>query len=216
MASALAPWPPVATSPAISMPSSADATTAPMAVLKPAVGMPLSNLASNGLAVRTGVRMALPAETLEAERVTAIDVPKRYTTAFADAFCERIVDGETLHSICLVDGMPDRYTVRRWMRQNSDFEQKYNAARRQRADARADRMDAISQAVANGELHPEVAKVMLQNERWQASKENVSRYGDKTEIDVTARATGEPRERPSIDWQSFDIDGHAEPEADIQ
>jgi hypothetical protein len=213
MARALDPWPPVAAVPAISMPSGADAATAPMALPKPTVGTPLSNPASTGLAVRTGVRMAMPVEAVEAERVDAIDVPNRYTPAFADAFCERIVDGETLHSICLADGKPDRFTVRRWMRANPDFEQKYNAARRQRADARADRMDAISQAVSSGEIHPEVAKVMLQNERWQASKENVRRYGDKTEIDVTARTTETPRECPSVDWQSFDIECHGEPEA---
>lgn len=195
--SAPAPWPPVALE--------------PVAEHGAPVGIPATVAPPNGLAVRTGVRITLPAEMVDADRVDVIDVPKRFTTAFGDAFCERIVDGETLHSICLTDGMPDRYTVRRWMRANPDFEQQYNAARRQRADARSDRMDQIAQAVSDGKLHPDAAKVMLANERWQASKENVGRYGEKLDLDVATRATTGLVERPSVDWERFDIDVQAEP-----
>jgi hypothetical protein len=156
-----------------------------------------------------GGRIAMPPEPTKVSHGSAIVVRRRYSLEFANKICEMIADGDNLSNICKSDDMPYSVTVRSWMRLNPEFEQRYNIARRQRADARSDRMDRISRDVELGVLHPEVAKVMLSNERWQASKENAGRYGDKVAVDLTARVDDAPAQA-AIDWSAFDIEGRVE------
>lgn len=73
---------------------------------------------------------------------------------------------------------------------NPSFHQEYERARTRRADARADRIDAIRDRVVAGSLDPNAARVAIDAEKWQAGKEQPKRYGDRLEIDGKVDAGG--------------------------
>lgn len=55
--------------------------------------------------------------------------PSRYSNWIARAICLRLMDGESLRSICARDNYPGRRTVLYWLNQNEDFLRQYTQAR---------------------------------------------------------------------------------------
>jgi hypothetical protein len=55
--------------------------------------------------------------------------PSKYTEERAEQICSRIVEGESLRSICSAAEMPDKATVFRWLARHPDFRDQYRAAK---------------------------------------------------------------------------------------
>ncbi len=55
--------------------------------------------------------------------------PTKYTEALAAEICRRIADGASLRSVCEAEDMPDRETVRRWLREKGGFCGQYDDGR---------------------------------------------------------------------------------------
>src|SRR6185503_4878777 len=76
--------------------------------------------------------------------------PSKFSKAIADEICRRLADGESLRTICAEDAMPDKDTVRRWLRDevSADFHAQYARAREEQADSLAEEaIDAARAAV---------------------------------------------------------------------
>ena len=110
--------------------------------------------------------------------------PSKLTLETAAEICELVACGSNLTRICKQPEMPDITTVLKWLAENPDFSQHYARAREMRADARADRIDAITEKLERGEIDANSARVMIDAEKWQAGKEQPKRYGDKQTLDV--------------------------------
>lgn len=80
--------------------------------------------------------------------------------------------------------MPSHDCLHRWRREHPEFNDKYEAARLARADVRADRMDDYVEQMLRGDLDPNVVRVALAHERWQAGREAPKRFGDRLAIDA--------------------------------
>lgn len=129
--------------------------------------------------------------------------PTDFTTALADAICERLADGESLRAICSGEDMPNRATVFRWLAADEAFRDQYAHAREAQAETHADEIVAISDEVevrtVNGEgdevvlaLDPVgVARNRLRVDarKWVASKLKPKVYGDKVEHDHKGKIT---------------------------
>jgi hypothetical protein len=128
------------------------------------------------------------AKTPKPPKAEAPQQPKKraqltvYTPELADEICARIAACEQLEKICQEERMPNRRTVMRWQRDNEEFRLNLALARQERADARAEKIDALIARVESRDLDPHSAKVAIDAHRWQASKENPGRYGDKVEL----------------------------------
>ena len=100
-----------------------------------------------------------------------------------DSLCYEIANGSNLEQLGNNnDNFPSKQTLYNWLNENEEFFDDYARARIARADARADRIDAISKKVEDGKLCPNSARVIIDAEKWQAGKENSARYGDKLEL----------------------------------
>lgn len=108
--------------------------------------------------------------------------PSGFSKAIADDILMRVSLGENIDRITQEDGYPSKPTVYAWFRQHPEFFDDYAAARAMRAESRSDRMDGIKERVLAGELAPDVARVAIDVEKWQAGKENPKKYGDKLNI----------------------------------
>lgn len=106
-----------------------------------------------------------------------------------DRICLLIANGETDASIEKMDGMPSAETIRRWRIDDGDFCGKYARAREARADFRAHRIDDYTRRMIAGDLKPDVARVAIDAEKWQASKEQPKTYGDRLQLDSEVRIT---------------------------
>lgn len=88
---------------------------------------------------------------------------------------ERLASGESLRSICLSDGMPNRSTVIRWLDENEDFATKYARAKDIGFDERAEKL------AEDIEVEEDVQRAKLKFEygRWYLSKLAPKRYGER-------------------------------------
>ena len=105
--------------------------------------------------------------------------PPLYSKELAQRICDLIASGETDATIEVMAGMPTARTILRWKHEHEDFCRNYAHAREARADYRASRIDFYVKKLVDGAMPPDVARVAIQAEQWQASKEQPKRYGDK-------------------------------------
>jgi hypothetical protein len=103
-----------------------------------------------------------------------------YSEAIADEICTLIALRVPLARICARPEFPSEKTIYRWKLRHPEFVKKLDAARRHRAEARAERIDEIIDEVRRGEIDPQAARVIFDAERWQAGKELPAKFGDRT------------------------------------
>jgi hypothetical protein len=124
--------------------------------------------------------------------------PSDYTPELADAICARLADGESLRTVCLTEGMPDKSTVFRWLRTHESFRDQYARAKEESADALTDEMLDIADDGTNDwmEVHGKEgeaigwkengeaisrSRLRVDTRKWIASKLKPKKYGDKIE-----------------------------------
>jgi hypothetical protein len=110
-----------------------------------------------------------------------------FTPETANAICERLIDGESLRTICSDDDMPSTSAVCRWLGQNEQFREQYAHAREAQADTLADEILNISDAV-DGD--PQRDRLRVDSRKWLAGKLRPKVYGDKTTTEHTGADGG--------------------------
>lgn len=110
--------------------------------------------------------------------------------------CRRLMEGDSLRSICSADDMPSKSTVCLWLAKDDDFRARYAAAREIQADALADeildisddgrndwmqrmRQDGTSEEAFNNE-HVQRSKLRVDSRKWLAGKLAPKKYGEAT------------------------------------
>lgn len=105
------------------------------------------------------------------------DVP--YSQDVADRICAEIADGLSLRTVCNADDMPSRVSVFRWIRENEDFKDRFDRARKEGAHALVDDM----QGLADDEtLDPNSRRIRVDTRKWIASKMLPKVYGEKVQL----------------------------------
>lgn len=142
--------------------------------------------------------------------------PTIFSIELADRICERLVEGESLRSICKDDDMPSVGTVCRWLADDAHpgFREQYARAREAQADTIFDeqldiaddasndwmeRFDKDGQSlgwVLNGE-HVQRSKLRIDTRKWMAAKLAPKRYGDK--VALTGEDGGPIKHQHTID-----------------
>lgn len=107
-----------------------------------------------------------------------------WSQEIGDKICSLIAEGNSLRDIAALPGMPAPKTIVQWSEKFEDFGKLYMQARSLRADYRFERIDFHKKELRDGIIEPEVARLLIDAEKWQAGKENPKRYGDKQQIDV--------------------------------
>lgn len=108
--------------------------------------------------------------------------PSDFTQEIADEICDRLIDGESMRTICNDPDMPHRSTVLRWMDADDAFAARCARARELQADAIFEDLQDIAD---NG--NPEDvqrAKLRVSTMQWRASKLAPKKYGEKLDLAV--------------------------------
>lgn len=122
--------------------------------------------------------------------------PSTFAQDIADAICERLMDGESLRTICKSDDMPAASTVFRWLTLHKPFSEQYARAREIQADLlfddvldiaddgtndwmqRANADGTLGDVVLNGE-HVQRSKLRVDARKWMAGKLAPKKYGER-------------------------------------
>jgi hypothetical protein len=126
------------------------------------------------------------------------------TQDLADTICSRLIEGESLRTICLTEGMPSASTICRWLgaEENDWFAKQYAHAREAQADTLADEILDISDDGSNDWMEKrngegdvvgqeyngdavQRSRLRVDSRKWYAGKLAPSRYGDRIQTDVT-------------------------------
>ena len=122
--------------------------------------------------------------------------PTDYSDELAAKICHRLVEGESLRSICRSDGMPHISTVYRWLFAHKTFSEHYATAREDQADTLADEILDIAddsrndwmEREKNGKTetvvdleHINRSRLRIDTRKWIASKLKPKRYGERIE-----------------------------------
>ncbi len=121
-----------------------------------------------------------------------------YGDHIKDKICQRLMDGESLRSICRGEGFPAESTVRVWIYTDVDpeFTAQYKRAREVQAEVFADELidiadgkDGLKLVTTKGhgedeEIYLDAAatRLRLDARKWVISKILPKKYGDKTDI----------------------------------
>jgi hypothetical protein len=141
--------------------------------------------------------------------------PSEYSQEIADIICARLVEGESLRSVCLAEEMPDKSTVFRWLRTRNEFCDQYARAREESVVAMTEEMLDIADdgtndwmeqrdkegAVIgwreNGEAFQR-SRLRIDTRKWLASKLQPKKYGDKVSTELTGPNGGPIQVQPVI------------------
>lgn len=76
--------------------------------------------------------------------------PSSFTPELGERICDALVEGSTLTNICKEEWAPDRRTVSKWRRANSDFDREYLQARSAQMETFAD--ECLDLAESGGDI----------------------------------------------------------------
>lgn len=102
--------------------------------------------------------------------------PSSYNQDIAQEVCSRIVEGESLRSICRDPSMPGLKTIFDWFPKHPEFTQQYEKAMAQRADTCLEDMFEIADNATSENAN--VARLQVDVRKWAASKLKPKKYGD--------------------------------------
>lgn len=111
--------------------------------------------------------------------------PSKYTEAVAEQINSRMMQGESLRSICADAKMPSLATVCNWLAAGKEpFLEQYTRAREIQAELMADDIVGIADRAKNKDDAP-AKKLQMDARMWVASKLLPKKYGENKELKLT-------------------------------
>lgn len=111
-----------------------------------------------------------------------------YTPELAETICIKLMEGESLLSICKKKDMPSASTVYKWLLEIPEFSDNYARAREAQAERYADEIIGLADDTSR-DLIPfsgaiERSKLQVDARKWIASKLLPKKYGSFKAIEV--------------------------------
>ncbi len=117
-----------------------------------------------------------------AKTLSKIGRPSDYSDELAGIICELISEGNSLRSICALDGMPHRATVLRWLEKEGSFRDQYARAREVQGDYMDDLI--LDVAMACNEENVKSTRAKIDAFKWRAARLRPKVYGDHQTIET--------------------------------
>lgn len=103
--------------------------------------------------------------------------PSLKTSEMIEEICVRIMDGQSIVQVCEARDMPSRDTIHHWLDQDVNFSDKYVRACKIRREGKFYSMETT----ARTEEDVNRARLLVDVFKWQLSKEDPKKYGDKVD-----------------------------------
>lgn len=117
----------------------------------------------------------------------------KYTATAAASICEAVEGGASLRKACAAAGV-GLATARRWMEKNTGFADHYARACIHRQNMMEERLlelyemgHEVAKEEENTNAKIQAVKLEIDGIKWQLSKLQPARYGDKQQIELTGK-----------------------------
>ena len=114
-----------------------------------------------------------------------------FTQEVFDTLCDRLVEGNSLRTICKSSDMPSAEAVRKWLKKDEAGEgllvAQYARARQEQADTLFEDCLDIADAATPEEV--QAARLRIDTRKWMAGKMRPKKYGDKLDVDAKVGLT---------------------------
>lgn len=120
----------------------------------------------------------------------------QYSVEVANKILSRVIEGETISSICRDIDMPHRMTIYLWIKNEPLFAEAFNLARYMAADHLFDEARHYLKEVISGKLPANDVRVVVDGIKWLTKMLNPAQYSDKliSEVKQDSKLT--------IEWQA--------------
>ena len=98
-----------------------------------------------------------------------------------------LAEGMSLAEVCDKEGMPSKTTVYEQIRADTDFAKRYTMAVEARAQGRVDQLGDINKKLAEGTIDPSSARVISDNLKWLAAREDPKRFSERLSAELTGK-----------------------------
>lgn len=117
-----------------------------------------------------------------------------------EEICRRLTLGDSLRKICSEEYLPKVQTVLRWCAADANVADQYARARQEGLDRRFDQLEDLARESRKAETKGEIAgyRNMIDVLRWQLSKQDPKRYGDKVSVEASGPDGGPIRHEGAI------------------
>jgi len=115
--------------------------------------------------------------------VRKIGRPSGYSEEIGEEICARVASGEDIMSICESEGMPAHTTLHKWRERYPKFGAAYARARALSGEAAEARIQRIMDDARVGKIDANTARVLIDAEKWLASKRAPRTHGDRVEVE---------------------------------
>lgn len=126
-----------------------------------------------------------------------------YTEEMGKRICDRVANGESLIAICKDKDFPPRETVLNWLNLHDNFHSMMRKAREEQGDYVHEEMNEIERGLLEGQIDPQVARVVMQSKQWRAARLAPKRYSEK----VINEHTGADGGAIQMQAQVLDVSG---------
>lgn len=125
--------------------------------------------------------------------------PTDYNQTVAATICERLIEGESLRSVCRDPEMPALSSVMLWLTKHSEFTEQYAKATEERAAGMFEDMFDIADDVDVDPASVAKARLRVDTRKWALSKMLPKKYGDKITQEHTGTDGGPIRTQGTVD-----------------
>lgn len=114
--------------------------------------------------------------------------PTTFGEAVAQQILERVMAGQTLYKLCMAPDMPSRETIYQWLVKHPDFADNYARACLLRREQKFEALEEI----VDREEDVNRARLKVDVIKWQLSKEDPRKYGDKVDLTTNGKDLPSP------------------------
>lgn len=109
--------------------------------------------------------------------------PSEYNLDMCKIICEEVANGSNIKSILnSKEEYPTFQTWCNWKREHTELFDLYVKAMQDKSESELEEIDEIYKLLKTGKLEPSVANVLIQTNKWKASKFYPKMYGDKVDL----------------------------------
>jgi hypothetical protein len=106
-----------------------------------------------------------------------------------ESILECVAEGGSLAAWCTVHDVAYR-SVHEWITQpGTDRALAFEAAKRAKAQALVEQIDATATKVESGELRPDVGRTVIETKRWLAQVHDRAQFGERVQVDAKVEHT---------------------------
>ncbi|GAB5535290.1 MAG: hypothetical protein Rubg2KO_15390 [Rubricoccaceae bacterium] len=145
------------------------------------------------------------------------DVPKKKPNAvskrheydrdeIAPLIIQKMVEGQSLRSICEAKGMPAHSTFLLWVSEDQKLADQYARAREALADAEFDRLNKIADDAPATKGGVDKARLQIDTRKWWLGKIKPKKYGEPKGTQVAVQVNNHPPGRPADGPQPIPLD----------